>query len=100
MYSLEQRFLKVIKSLKTIPHLNKYIEKIISESKKLNNNNNDSSIKYIKKLIYEILKIIDSDTDTHLSEISLAIQSLSRLLQLKPFKFKNDTVDIVSKFIN
>jgi len=97
MYSLEQRFINIISSLKTIPQLNKYIKKILSTDNSSDNSSNKSSFSNIKKLIHEIIKIIDSDSDTHLSEISLTIQSLSRLLQLKPFKFKNNIlVDIVS----
>ncbi|ORX45167.1 hypothetical protein BCR36DRAFT_414630 [Piromyces finnis] len=93
MNSLEQRFLNIILTLKNIPQLNKYIKKIITINNS-SNDENDSSIKFIKKLVQEILKIINSDPDSHLIEISLAIQSLSRLLQLKTFKFKNDTVNI------
>jgi len=98
MYSLEQRFLNIISTLKPIPQLNKYVKKIINVNNS-SNNKNDSSINHIKTLVKEILKIIDSDTDLHISEISLTIQSLSRLLQLKPFKFKNDIINIVSLFI-
>ncbi|ORX87979.1 hypothetical protein BCR32DRAFT_263847 [Anaeromyces robustus] len=95
MLNLEQRFLNIVSSLKDISQLHKYVGRVISDYNKVSeNNDNDSHLKNIKKLIYEILKVIDSDTDIFLSEISLSIQSLSRLLQLKAFKFKNIIVDI------
>lgn len=105
--SLDQRFVQILSTLKNIPTLKSCVKHILEpipediDSKEQKKQIQNKINSYLKKLINELLKLIDSNLGNSLSSTSIAIQSLSRLLQLKPFRYREILINIVKyKIIN